>query len=523
MKILTYTTDALAEELHNEHTPIDVIKSKNHFRYLTEYLGKEGLNIKTIVVEEDYISKDFLKDYAAYYVSCFTHYDKCTKRLHFFSSGFSQKEFILNMLDKKSESESFWKSYCGFIVVKPIPVTVIGTTVLKTYSGKQPNGNRLFWGTRTYKIHLFGKQLELESLAFQEQDSVLSACATSSIWTVLQKAAEDYSIVLKTPGEITKDAGLVADGERLFPNKQGLQIRQMCQALQTSGLEVELRVNSIDRNYVDSKYLKKNLNAYSSLGLPVILIIEVPSGYKDKNATTDLNAMSNIAYGLHAISITGYKEVNLKSLNKKKEDKGYYNLLEKIYAHDDQWGHFARAEFENNNLLNTTWSKFHESEKFPSTKIVGLIVPVFPKVRISYDDIEPILLALMEIYKLSFEGELESGFVWDTKIMLSETYKQHVRLCEDLENPVKMGFLTRSLPKYVWVITCYCKEIRISDFIFDATGISNAMLGIEIVSYYSKIQEHFHKTLQQNPSFENYFSHRLKKRYFNFLLLKTCV
>jgi hypothetical protein len=96
-------------------------------------------------------------------------------------------------------------------------------------------------GVRNYTIHLFGNVLTIESLAFQEQDTVLAACATTAIWTMLNKASVDFHTILKSPSQITKDAdNLSFDGSRLFPNK-GLNLLQICQAIYNSGLESEIK------------------------------------------------------------------------------------------------------------------------------------------------------------------------------------------------------------------------------------------------------------------------------------------
>ncbi len=61
--------------------------------------------------------------------------------------------------------------YLGFIVVKPLPRTIIGRTCLKTYDSK--GGTRHFPIVRRYPVHLFGIPLRVETLAFQEQDQAV--------------------------------------------------------------------------------------------------------------------------------------------------------------------------------------------------------------------------------------------------------------------------------------------------------------------------------------------------------------
>lgn len=74
MQIFPYSDSNLAEALTNKYTPSEVITSKHHFIYLKNYLGCAGMNAQTIVIEDDYISKDFLHDYASYYALCFEQY-----------------------------------------------------------------------------------------------------------------------------------------------------------------------------------------------------------------------------------------------------------------------------------------------------------------------------------------------------------------------------------------------------------------------------------------------------------------
>lgn len=346
-EILPYSEDNLLKLLVNPSSSELSIKNKWYFLFLGEYLGLTGLNAKTIIVEDKYISLDFFSDFTAYYALCFRNYSKYCKRIHFFDSLITESDFKKIILNPGDNNQDFDHSYLGFIVIKPLPYTIIGTTLLKTYSNNTTL--REFFGSRIYHIHLFGYNLQLSSLAFQEQDNVLSACATTAIWTTLQKAAElDYHITIKTPFEITRDAGLMSpNGGRLFPNKKGLSIVQMCQALTISGLVVEVR------NFFDGQgnllsfpnsYLKKLLYAYSPIGIPIILIVNVP--VED-------------SYGLHALAINGYRYSRTDPLLPRVEISWKADDIEKIYVHDDQWGPFARVEFRDDDKLYTNWSRIH--------------------------------------------------------------------------------------------------------------------------------------------------------------------
>lgn len=488
MNVLPFSADNLALALSNRHTDPDAIKDKRHFEYFLNYLGNSGIGAATLVIEDKYISKDFLHDYASYYAFCFEGYDKFCRRIHFFSHQFSKQQLQAALLNPNEAD--FWTSYLGFIVVKPIPVTIVGYTVLKTYLNGEDPHLRKFWGLRDYKVHFFGKVLRVSSLAFQEQDSVLAACATTAIWSMLNKASIDFHTILKVPSEITKDADKLSnDGSRLFPNK-GLDILQICQAINNSGLAPEVWPGTYEINdengihiVVPNIELKKRLNAYQEIGVPIILGIKVPNAVRREGEDP---------YGHHAIAVSGHKTCS-------QDNELYYadswaaNRIERIYVHDDQYGPFARVTFLDDLSIQTDWSK-HSEANLPSY-VVSMIIPVYPKIRISYVDIEVITIALNGILIRAFR-ELEEPLFWDIKVMYSESFKEQI-IMSSLEEIEKITLLEKSMPKYLWVVTCCLGNSKLIEFTFDATDVRNSMLGNDIICYFDpEVKEYLHDYIQ---------------------------
>ncbi|MBO9681951.1 MAG: hypothetical protein J7502_04680, partial [Flavisolibacter sp.] len=376
--VLRFNDDTLAESLANRYTTPDVIKSKNHFSYFKYYLGPSGICAKTIVIEDQYISKDYFNDYASYYSLCFEPYPKFCRRVHFFSSSFNTEEFEKALTES---SEEFWQHYLGFVVVKPIPVNAIGFTVLKTYEAGKDMHGRYFWGLKTYTVHLFGREIKVESLAFQEQDRVLAACATTSIWSMLNKVTGDSHPVYRSPSQITNDADKISpDGSRLFPNK-GLNVLQICQAILSSGLVSEVKQPDMKRiptgqRVFSGSLLKQMLRAYSGIGIPIILVIQVPTpnGYRS-----------------HAITVSGFRQESPGSYQQSKNTLWVADNIATIYAHDDQWGPFTRIKFLDDGIV-TKWTENHANGD--PTFVIAAVVSLFPKIRISYEDIKAIVLGM---------------------------------------------------------------------------------------------------------------------------------
>lgn len=316
--------------------------------------------------------------------------------------------------------------------------------------------------------------MKIDSLAFQEQDSVLAACATTAIWTMLNKASTDFYTTLKSPSQITKDADNVSpDGGRLFPNK-GLNLLQICHAIVNSGLVVEIKQPDFPLfdqegkfmcSYISNSYLKKILNSYSPIGIPIILVISVPSGGQ---------------HGLHAIVVSGYKQKAPIHIPPQEQINFLSENIEKIYAHDDQWGPFVRIDFENEIDLITPWTDVNVNSL--PTRLVHIVVPVYPKIRISYEDIEVIVLGLDAILTFFFDGNIIADLIWDIKIDYSENLKKQI-VASSLDENEKFIHVSKSLPKYLWVASCYIADFKIIEFTFDATDVNNGMFGNAIVCY----------------------------------------
>lgn len=512
MITLDYSDENLAFSLSNKYTSPEIVASKSHFQYLKKYLGTGGLCAKTIFIEEEYISKDYLHDYVSYYALCFQNYSKICKRVHFVKASITSEKLIELLAGQVKDNKDFWDNYLGFIVVKPIPITTIGYTVLKTYSNGSKFNTRNFWGLRNYKVHIFGNELEINSLAFQEQDSVLAACATTAIWTMLNKASTDFHTILKSPSQITKDADdISSDGGRLFPNK-GLNVIQICHAIENSGLVSEIKqpdsaiTNESGETIgaaISNTYLKKILNAYSPIGIPIILVIQVPTGGQ---------------HGLHAIVASGYNQTAPTHIPPTKDITFLSENIEKFYAHDDQWGPFARIEFNNQIDLTTPWTD-NDANKTP-TYLKNIIVPLYPKIRISYEDIEIIVLGLDAIITFFFKETIVADLIWDIKIQFSEDFKQSVKHSQ-LTLDEKLVHIGECLPKYLWVATCYISDHKILEFTFDATDVSNGMIGNDAINHLPvEIKKTLWEFLKNNEDSLNTLVHQAKADYYSFFTEK---
>ncbi len=479
------------------------IIDKRHFAYFHTYLSHE--NCQSILIEDNYISKDYIDNYQFYYSLCFDDYPKKCKRLHFLSKKFTPDELSKISVGDNMLSQQLIESYLGFTVVRPISHKIIGITILKPYANIPSES---LWGKRSYNVHVLGLEFDFESLAFQEQDGALSACATAAIWSILSKTNSLNYTLLKTPNQITKDAAIVANkGGRLFPNK-GLVIEQICTSIYKAGLDTELvrgtvkddirykaliarEENLCDKNlpeyiqeynskdYVSAEQLQNIVNAYSKLGIPILAVIQ-----PEKDCD------------LHAVTISGHKnkEVNFEDIS-----LFHHEAITRVYAHDDQWGPFSKLNISDKKDygIDTIWTEDNNGH----SKILSIIIPVNRKVRINHDDIREVLIGIHIILPELINPAGKYKNTYDYYVINSNDYKSALRIDPAVSEDQKITFIHKSLPRYIWIISAYLEDEKIVDLIFDATDVNSNMYGIYKV-YYNEHKKSIEEIIKNVPKDE---------------------
>ncbi|SAL78588.1 hypothetical protein AWB67_05293 [Caballeronia terrestris] len=305
------TLSNLVKECFGSDFP-DIFKKKQVdyiFRYLSD------LNANSVLLEFEYVDKDYLEDYSRYYVKRFSSIGHKCARLHFFYWELDHRRIDDLLAEGDSESlTSLQQGYLGFMIVKPLPRTFIGKTCLRHYDSINENAAKKAL-TRRYQVNLFGIDLYIDSIAFQEQDKVVSACATTSIWSALNALAWRPIRSIPSCSEITTNAiNFIEGSSNSFPNKE-LSNKQILRALDVEGL----RHHTESLHRVRQDELFETVKCYIDSGLPLILGADV-FGVSDDNTLT-------LKAG-HAVSILGYK----------------IGVAEQaLYVHDDRLGPFARA------------------------------------------------------------------------------------------------------------------------------------------------------------------------------------
>lgn len=464
----------------NNHKAPDILRRMDILKYLSNYFiykDSSGFYAKTLVVEEQYYSKSFIQDFSTYYSMSHHNHGKFCIRIHLFNNSFNEDELFnelfsseeaLNLCDKLPKTDTdlanpILNSYLGYITIKPIMNSLLGASIVRSYDiTNQKKKEYKFTAVKPYEVNLFGRTLIFKSLAFQQQDKAVSACATTALWMAFHKLSPTFSTPIPAPSEITVSSGLGHSNNRSMPNS-GLDTQQIIQAVRHVNLVSETRANSDEvqttisegkrsHNFVyDQDSVKRFVYAYLKADIPVLI------GY-------------SIDEGLHMVTTVGYRMARDSDEQQKvkKSERLTIDLkaddVIRLYVHDDQLGPFSKMGFDSyfDPYVLAKWI----GSSCTLAACTAMIVPIHALIRVKYEDIFDIANDLNIVF-----GE---SFVWDIFLQKGVDYKRDI-ISEFNGNSMEHKFvLIAGLPKYVWIASVFDKDGRLFDMVFDATGTKGA-------------------------------------------------
>jgi hypothetical protein len=466
-KIIPFSKESLAKSLSNRWTTKKyILKNKYHLEFLFEHLScneTEGWEVKTILIEKKYISSSYQSDYLTHYSSGFKIYSKFCKRIHFFSKSFTSLDEIL------IKEPGIWDSYKGYVTVKPLPKAPIGPVLLMSYPYTIKNP-RIFCAIKPYVIEVLGKKIVIFSIPFQEQDEIVSSCATVALWSAIHMLNGLFQTGLLTLNDINAIAN--SNFHNSVSQSNGLDLEQICRVIRYLGFSVELRIiDSKNDSEIGASFVKQNIYAYLRMGLPVMVGIQLD----------DL--------GQHLITMVGYKKyIGEDSIaNETSSPILYADQLSEYYAHDDQTGPFSRINFQNNEgtIATSRWKDFQMEDKYLG-QVKSIIVPIPKNIRITFEDI----YFQISSFEATFYPLIDSPnkFIWDIYLSKSEDYKafdfsqSSINEFIGRENEVDAPYskeqaveiLETFFPSYIWVARAVTSGIPSFELIFDATALPSS-------------------------------------------------
>jgi hypothetical protein len=230
--------------------------------------------------------------------------------------------------------------------------------------------------------------------------------------------------------------------------------------------------------------------------------------------------IENGKYGNHAITISGYRNSAYVLPEKKDTTEPLWrsDSIDRIFAHDDNFGPFARVKFKNHLGVETDWTLKDKVHPQRDTEITDVIVPVYYKIRLSNEDVEAIIAGVDALLELIFKDKVKVPFSWDLKLMFGDQIKRETKERSDVSDAFKKEVLLTHFPKYVWKADCYLGDNLTFQLLFDATDVAQGMFGICGYFYEEMVRNELHEQLKANKGYNKVFIHKCHDQFLDFLI-----
>ena len=418
--------------------------------YLRIYLKKIGC--QTVIVENHYIDHVFIHDNAVYYVRSLRSYPNFTKRLHFFAQRLDRTRWR-KLIDRSGRGkhaatqDKLQACYLGFSVIRPLPDSPIGRTVLPAIFSTDSS----FLTIRRHNVHLAGFSLHVDGVPFQSQDQGVSACATAALWSALDCVAATEEITIASPASITESATRYPLQEgRPFPN-EGLTVRQICEAIRAAGFSpIVIQSKSVADDTLQ-------IFSYARSGFsPVLALFPAKVGGDG-----------------HAVCCVGLRNGSLPPTTTttctfREASSG----LSGLYIHDDRLGPYAFAGLAP--LTNPQSGKIQTcvSIEWPDAMpdeqwILGaMVVPVPQKLRLTLTRLRKVGIHVAQVISELFA---EPQTMLDCRFELSRIYAKRIYEFDLSRKGLYQAICGTVLSRYIGLIEIAGPDGPILDVVVDST------------------------------------------------------
>lgn len=394
---------------------IDDAVIKNLIKYI-------GTRCDTIQVEYPYYDSDYLSAYYSHYAQKFKKYKKTCCRLHLESN----------------------KNYYGYITLRP---SVEGTKFGKTYIDPELLVDKnAYLMLSSFTAHVIGQKLEIRCFPWKKQQTDVSVCAHTALWTIIRYFGNKYKNYADTTiGDIVEK--VENDWGRKTPSL-GLTLVQMSNVLKYYGFSPLV---ICEGNNTDFK-ISEEVIAYVESGLPVLGFL----GTQD-----------------HAISIIGHGEINYDRverfeetpdlLDKKANVISHAKLIDSFYVMDDRFFPYREVPIQLPDKENEV--------DYGMNELRYALIPLYNRMQLTYRDVYARMISWLGAKEMNWE-EINVSRIYITS---ANSLRQRAMESSTMPQILKDIIQTLSLPKFVWCIDLagienYKKGLTSGRIIVDTTG-----------------------------------------------------
>ena len=479
------------------------------FRHIIWLLNKAGCT--HLLLEYDYVDRDFSDDYSAFYSGVFFDHGKYCIRFHFFkikdndidlNNIFGTSRDVAAVRQLYSAKSTLKEIYLGFFVLLPIVKGKIGRCML---SPVVYEGDELFCtALGNVHVNLEGLSLAARGMPFIQQDSQVGVCSSTAIWMVARLMNIKYKFPRYSLSRITIAANRYHRINRPFPAVRGLTIEQVISGFVDLGYTpVCYQANAFSP--ISRWDPKEIVYKYIESGLPVVLIIG----------------------GRHACVVHGHDFDCKKKIESNNLLVSNSNYIRNLIVHDDGLGpYFLLPQFSRVVPGAARYMEDEDYDPLISTpnvytpyslkNVTSIIVPTFKKVHLEGQQIEDMIRDALESSEGMFrkiyidavkrfskelneetkriarklrkiiEGQGSKGHIfYRARFLLSNDFKRDYLVGKKrVSNILSYAYARLDLPRYVWLaefslVENLCSSLSgesdkernvVGEFLVDATG-----------------------------------------------------
>ena len=421
----------------------------------------------TMLVEEEYIDKQYRDSYYSYFSQKYSTYKRNCMRLSLFDGTISWEEF-------SDFSSNLNDIIIGTIVLRPLRIGNIGNVLLSPSKLKVKG----YFRKCTFKVMVYGRKIHFEAFPFSSQDNETMTCAENALFNLIRYYGRKYPEYREImPSEILQNIERESY-ERVLPS-MGVDDTNIAKVLSDSFFYPRIYGYQPDFNEILYIYIESGIPLL--LGIPEHVVTCIGHGFqpfrKNKSWLEGLAAPytfnKNEFWYLATSDI--YQEYIVMD-----DNKSPYHLI----TINDLVKEYYDSPLKKDTSIPTKDSEY-DIEQVKSD-MVSLIVPLYKRIFID-------AARAMNIFKSVFLGNPEfidmvreeysdqtwgntsnNPFVWRIFLTTSKSYKSYKS--KTVKNPfLRTHYMEWSMPHFVWVLEIGTLDTYINDcarieILLDATS-----------------------------------------------------
>ncbi|HHJ14900.1 MAG TPA: hypothetical protein ENJ79_11125 [Gammaproteobacteria bacterium] len=227
------------------------------------------LGARCALLQKDILDPDFTAEHDIYYSRWSQEVPRSCDRIHLFAHTACSAD-PLEVVDQMAQEKD---AYLGFFTLRPIRMNPVGASILRMPASAE---RHFILSRDSFPVNIAGRSFSVTGTPFMQQDNAVGACAQTSIWMALRTLYRREGHAAFTPAEITSAATRFLINGRILPNRGGLVIEQVAEAVRAAGYSPH-QILLKDTNQSPEQnlaYARRTLYPYVESGIPVLVVLE---------------------------------------------------------------------------------------------------------------------------------------------------------------------------------------------------------------------------------------------------------